>query len=46
MNGLGDAICDLFETGIILLLIMLPFAIWKWIDIGIWIWKHVSVVVK
>jgi len=26
--------------------ITVPFALWKWIDIGIWVWNHIQFGIK
>lgn len=42
---MSDPIGDLFKY-LLLALCCVPFAIWKWIDIIIWLVKHVSIAVK
>ena len=39
-DGLGDAIVALFRVMQIALAITIPLAIWKLIDIGIWIFNR------
>ena len=39
---MSDPIKDLFKM-IFVLLAFLPFAIWKWVEIIIWIVKHVHI---
>ena len=38
-NGLAEA----FEILYWIAIISIPFAIWKWIEILIWIYNHVSI---
>lgn len=42
-SGIGDAIEGLFKALIISAVVAWPLAIWKLIDIGIWVFSHVKV---
>ena len=45
MNSLGfKTLFDLIEKGFILLLILLPLAIWKLIEIIIWLLNHIKII--
>jgi hypothetical protein len=41
-DGIGSAITFLF----VVVCVSVPFAIWKLIDIVIWLWRHVGIVIK
>ena len=38
-----EAFYQLFQWVVVALIIMLPLAIWKLVDICIWLWQHVSI---
>lgn len=42
-SKMGQAIGDLIQLMAVLLVISVPLAIWKIIDIIIWVWKHLNV---
>lgn len=41
-DGIGKALTILF----VVVCISVPFAIWKLVEIVVWLWRHVSIVVK
>lgn len=43
---IGDALSRLIITMGIVLIVSVPLAIWKAIEIGMWIYKHLSVTFK
>lgn len=45
-RAIGDAICSLFIAIVILLLISMPLAVWKLIDIVIWLWEHITITLQ
>lgn len=45
-RGMGEAIMALFYAFVAVLAVTVPLAIWKLIDIGIWIFHHVHVAWK
>jgi hypothetical protein len=45
-DRVGDAVVGTMETGFILLCIAVPLAIWKLVDIVIWLWRHIEIGVK
>ena len=45
-SAIGDAICNLFIAIVILLLISIPLAVWKLIDIVIWLYKHITITLQ
>lgn len=46
MNSLGDAIQALIMAVIVLLAVAVPLALWKLIDIVIWLYNHIEVAWK
>ena len=46
MNGLGDALQALITAFIVLLVVAAPLALWKLIDIAVWLYNHVGVTLK
>lgn len=40
---IGDAVSSLINGMMILLIISFPLSLWKLIEIGVWIFKHVNV---
>lgn len=46
VNGIGEALDQLFASMIWVLFISIPLAIWKIIDIIVWVWNHVSIGIK
>jgi hypothetical protein len=46
VNGLGDAIQALITMIIVLLAVAVPLALWKLIDIVIWLYNHIGVTWK
>lgn len=46
MGDIGDAIEAGFKFGLIVIAISVPLAIWKLVDIAIWIWNNVEVGLK
>lgn len=40
-DGLGNAIALLFLIAVV----SAPFAIWKFIEVCLWIWHHVSITI-
>ena len=45
MMGLGEALESLFNLAAVLLLIFIPLGLWKLVEIIIWIYQHVSIMV-
>lgn len=45
-RGLGEAVAALFYGFMFLLIVAVPLAIWKLIDIAIWFYSHLGVVWK
>ena len=45
MMGLGEALESLFNLAAVLLLIFIPRGLWKLVEIIIWIYQHVSIMV-
>ena len=43
MNSLGDAIQALITMIIVLLVVAVPLALWKLIEIVIWLYDHIGV---
>ena len=46
MIGLGEAIQALFTMIIVLLVVAVPLALWKLIDVAIWLYNHIEVAWK
>jgi hypothetical protein len=46
VNSLGDAIQALITMVIVLLVVAVPLALWKLIEIVIWLYAHVGVTWK
>lgn len=46
MNSLGDAIQGLITMFIVLLVVAVPLALWKLIDVVIWLYDHIEVAWK
>ncbi len=46
MNDLGDAIQALITMIIVLLVVAVPLALWKLIEIAIWLYDHIEVAWK
>lgn len=45
-RAIGDAWAGMFKALGCLLAValgLLPFAVWKWVDIAVWLWRHVKV---
>lgn len=45
MMGLGEDLESLFNIAAVLFLIFIPLGLWKLIEIIIWIYQHVSVMI-
>ena len=45
MMGLGEDLESLFNLVAVLLLISVPLGLWKLVEIIIWIYQHVSIMV-
>ena len=45
MMGLGEALESLFNLAAVLLLIFISLGLWKLVEIIIWIYQHVSVMI-
>ena len=43
LKGLGEALNQAFQTGLILLCIFVPLGLWKIIEIIIWLVRHVKI---
>ena len=46
MNSLGDAIQALITMIIVLLVVAVPLALWKLIEVAIWLYGHIEVTWK
>jgi len=46
VNGLGNAIQALITAIIILLAVAVPLALWKLIEVAIWIYGHIGITWK
>lgn len=46
MGGIGDAIEAMFKLLIFLIIFAVPLAIWKLVEIIIWVYNHFSVSFK
>lgn len=44
MQGIGDAIGNMFMAMLIALIIFVPLGIWKLVEIILWLVKHVHIV--
>ncbi len=45
-NRMGDGIGNLITIMIFALCIAIPLAIWKLVEIAIWLWNHVSITTR
>jgi len=46
VNSLGDAIQALITMIIVLLVVAVPLALWKLIEVALWLYDHVEVAWK
>jgi hypothetical protein len=46
MSSLADAIQALFTAVIVLLVVAVPLALWKLIEVAIWLYDHIGVTWK
>lgn len=46
IKGIGKGIGDLFALMCILILVFVPLGIWKLVDIVLWLFNNISVVIK
>jgi len=46
MNSIGDAIQALITAVIVLLVVAVPLALWKLIEVAIWLYDHIGVTWK
>lgn len=42
-NDMGDAVVGAFRLMFWLLVAAVPLALWKLVDIGIWLFSHISI---
>jgi uncharacterized membrane protein len=45
-DAIGKAVENLFKIGAVLLCIFVPLGLWKLIEIIIWIYQRINVVIK
>ena len=46
MIGLGEAIRAMFTIILVLLVVAVPLALWKLIEVAIWLYDHIEVAWK
>ena len=44
-GDMGRGIDLLFKAMLISLIVSVPLALWKLIEVGVWIWKNVSITI-
>lgn len=42
-DNLGSGLAGLFKAGLWMIVISVPLALWKVIDIIIWLYKHITI---